>query len=610
MAQLNNLLVTGSSRFLNEINGKIAWSNILNTPTIPTVTDTYSATGTAATSGKAVAAALGTLDGAVSGSAGAGKTLTAFSQTDGKVSATFGNISITKSQVSDFPTSLPASNTVDTYTSTDSNPISGKGVAAALGTLDGSVTGTAGAGKTLTAFSQTDGKVSATFGNISITKSQISDFPTIPTVNNGTLTIQKNGTNVQTFTANQSGNVTANITVPTGTAADKNYTTSITSGGTGLPTAGAVYTYVGGAIAASDALIFKGTLGTGGTITALPTTYKVGWTYRVITAGTYAGQTCEIGDLITAIVARSGSGNADADWTVAQTNINGAITSITGTSPISVTGSGSSRTIGISSLKTISIGSASAGTAIPADDITAWTPNTPTEVVSNTVVTGGTTTDIPNISKKTVVTGVTKKTVVTGVTKKTVVTGGTTTNIPNISKKTVVTGVTPATVVTGGTTTNIPNISKKTVVTGVTPATVVTSVTHSGCTLTVSTGSAASVTTGDSVTVGTAIAAYASLTTGAAATVSTGDSVTVGDPIAAYTSLTTGDSVTVTTGDSCTVTTGDSVTVGTPIAAYTSLTTGDACTVTAGTAASLSYTAKSIPNISVTSKTVATGAYN
>ena len=38
-----------------------------------------------------------------------------------------------------------------------------------------------------------------------------------------------------------------------------------------------------------------------------------------------------------------------------------------------------------------------------------------------------------------------------------------------------------------------------------------------------------------------------------------------------------------------------------------SFTTGDSVTVTAGTAASLSYTAKSIPNISVTSKTVATG---
>lgn len=36
----------------------------------------------------------------------------------------------------------------------------------------------------------------------------------IPTVNNGKLTIQKNGTDVATFTANQSTNATANITVP------------------------------------------------------------------------------------------------------------------------------------------------------------------------------------------------------------------------------------------------------------------------------------------------------------------------------------------------------------------------------------------------------------
>lgn len=43
----------------------------------------------------------------------------------------------------------------------------------------------------------------------------LSNTPTIPTVNNGMLTIQKNGTTVQTFSANQSGNVTANITVPT-----------------------------------------------------------------------------------------------------------------------------------------------------------------------------------------------------------------------------------------------------------------------------------------------------------------------------------------------------------------------------------------------------------
>ena len=53
--------------------------------------------------------------------------------------------------------------------------------------------------------------------------------PTIPTVNNATLTIQKNGTNVQTFTANQSTNATANITVPTKVSEltnDSGYTTN------------------------------------------------------------------------------------------------------------------------------------------------------------------------------------------------------------------------------------------------------------------------------------------------------------------------------------------------------------------------------------------------
>ena len=48
--------------------------------------------------------------------------------------------------------------------------------------------------------------VSPVNGNVSLT---------IPTVNNATLTIQKNGTTVKTFTANASTDVTANITVPT-----------------------------------------------------------------------------------------------------------------------------------------------------------------------------------------------------------------------------------------------------------------------------------------------------------------------------------------------------------------------------------------------------------
>lgn len=46
----------------------------------------------------------------------------------------------------------------------------------------------------------------------------IQNKPTIPTVNDATLTIQKNGTTVETFTANASSNVTANISVPTKTS--------------------------------------------------------------------------------------------------------------------------------------------------------------------------------------------------------------------------------------------------------------------------------------------------------------------------------------------------------------------------------------------------------
>lgn len=59
----------------------------------------------------------------------------------------------------------------------------------------------------------------------------LSNKPTIPTVNNATLTIQKNSTNVATFTANAASNVTANISVPTATSDltnDSGFITSIT----------------------------------------------------------------------------------------------------------------------------------------------------------------------------------------------------------------------------------------------------------------------------------------------------------------------------------------------------------------------------------------------
>lgn len=75
--------------------------------------------------------------------------------------------------------------------------------------------------------------------------------------------------------------------------------------------------------AAKDAMIFKGTIGTGGTVSSLPTPHEAGWTYRVVTAGNYAGQKCEIGDLVICITDSSTASNTH--WTVAQTNIDGAV---------------------------------------------------------------------------------------------------------------------------------------------------------------------------------------------------------------------------------------------------------------------------------------------
>ena len=83
----------------------------------------------------------------------------------------------------------------------------------------------------------------------------LSNKPTIPTVNNATLTIQKNGTTVKTFTANASSNVTANITVPTqpsdigAAAASHNHASSDVNAMTGYAKASTA-----AAIATSDTL--------------------------------------------------------------------------------------------------------------------------------------------------------------------------------------------------------------------------------------------------------------------------------------------------------------------------------------------------------------------
>ena len=83
-----------------------------------------------------------------------------------------------------------------------------------------------------------------------------------PAVNNGKLTIQKNGSSIGTFTANQSSNATANIIVPTKTSdltndsnfvSKTDYATSSTGGvvkvGSGLSIANGVLSTTGGGVA-------------------------------------------------------------------------------------------------------------------------------------------------------------------------------------------------------------------------------------------------------------------------------------------------------------------------------------------------------------------------
>lgn len=83
---------------------------------------------------------------------------------------------------------------------------------------------------------------------------------------------------------------------------------------------------------ANDAMRFKGTIGLtsannyiiNGAEAEFPSkTAEVGDTYRVVTAGRYAGVQCEVGDLLICIIADSTGKNTA--WTVAQTNINGQV---------------------------------------------------------------------------------------------------------------------------------------------------------------------------------------------------------------------------------------------------------------------------------------------
>src|SRR5574344_115166 len=141
-----------------------------------------------------------------------------------------------KSDITDFPT-LTTVATSGSYTDLSNKPtipvIDSTLNATSTNGLQNKVIKTAVDGKANSSHTHTKSQITdfPTLATVATSGSynDISNKPTIPTVNNATLTIQKNGSNVQTFTANASSNVTANITVPTKTSQlsnDTNYATT------------------------------------------------------------------------------------------------------------------------------------------------------------------------------------------------------------------------------------------------------------------------------------------------------------------------------------------------------------------------------------------------
>lgn len=190
-----------------------------------------------------------------------------------------------------------------------------------------------------------DGKANSSHTH---TKSQITDFPalatvatsgsyndlsnkpTIPTVNNATLTIQKNGKSAGTFTANASANKTINITVPTKVSDLDNDSGFLTehqdisgletkaNAITGLSVNGKVITYTKG-----DGS--TGTITTQDTNTDTKVTNTLGNTTKAYITGTTSAKTntgTQIFDSGVYLTTTAGQLHADIDFPITEAQVN------------------------------------------------------------------------------------------------------------------------------------------------------------------------------------------------------------------------------------------------------------------------------------------------
>lgn len=153
------------------------------------------------------------------------------------------------------------------------------------------------------------GVSNATDGGLTVSGSPVTSAGTISVGHSNVLAAAVTASGVYPIKIDKNGHITE-----VGTAIDfSTYATLASPTFTGTPTAPtaeagtnttqiATTAFVNSAISGiTGAMIFKGTVGAGGTVDDLPTTnVKIGDTYKVSVAGTYAEQAAKVGDLFIA----------------------------------------------------------------------------------------------------------------------------------------------------------------------------------------------------------------------------------------------------------------------------------------------------------------------
>lgn len=196
--------------------------------------------------------------------------------------------------------------------------------------------------------------------------------------------------------------LTAGSLLVTGNASFTQIPTAPTPAAGSNDTSVATTAFVMNAFTANDAMVFKGVINSN---SGLPATHKQGWTYKVGTAGQYAGVNCEVGDTIYCV--EDGTSANNAHWAVVQANVDVPLykdgNTFAGSKVLMSDGTGGKVKEGTIATQTViktatlSQGTLpTLGTAIAADDITAWNAgSTPTL---------GTAFSVPNVTGNTSVT--------------------------------------------------------------------------------------------------------------------------------------------------------------------------------------------------------------